>query len=362
MLKYLFLFIMLMHGLIHFMGFAKAYGYGEIKQPTLPISKPAGSLWMLTTFLFIAATILFLLKNQYWIYAALPAVIFSQILIVMVWKDAKWGTIANLIIFIVAVLAFTSLQFEKLFRADVKKYLAQTNATTILTEADMQHLPPPVQRYLGYSNVIGKPKPYNMHVVFEGQLRSKEKDWFSFTSEQYNFFDAPTRLFFMKAKMFGISVPGYHRYENKKALMNIKLFGLIDVVKIEDENLAKGETVTVFNDMCLMAPGFLADKRITWEYMNDTTAKAIFTNGSIKVSAVLYFNQQGQLIDFISNDRYETNTKQWLPFSTPVSEYKTINNMNLISYGEAIWHYPDSAFVYGKFLTKKIEYNVTSIQ
>lgn len=362
MLKYLFLFIMLMHGLIHFMGFAKAYGYGGTRQLTLPISKSVGSLWMLTAFLFIAATILFLFKNEYWIYVAIPAAILSQLLIVMVWKDAKWGTIANLIIFIVAILAFTSLQFEKTFYADVKKHLQKINTTDLLTEADMQHLPPHVQRYLRYSNVIGKPKPFNMHVVFEGQMRSKEKDWFSFTSEQYNFFDEPTRLFFMKAKMFGISLPGYHRYENKKALMNIKLFGLIDVVKIEDENLAKGETVTVLNDMCLMAPGFLADKRITWEHINDTTAKAIFTNGSIKVSAVLYFNQQGQLIDFISNDRYETNTKQWLPFSTPVSEYKAINNMNLISYGEAIWHYPDSAFVYGKFLTKKIEYNVTSIQ
>lgn len=362
MLKYLFLFFMLTHGFIHFMGFAKAYGYGTMKQLTLPITKPVGSLWMFTAFLLIAATVLFLLKKESWIYLAVPGAVLSQILIVMVWKDAKWGTVANLILLFVAVLAFTTLQFEKVFRADVNKLFEQKNATVILTEDDMQYLPPPVQRYLRYSNVIGKPKPNNMHVVFEGEMRSKGKEWFSFTSEQYNFFGEPTRLFLMKAKMFGITVPGYHSYQQQKALMNIKLFGLIDIVKIKDENLAKGETVTVFNDMCLMAPGFLIDKRIAWEPMNDTTAKATLTNGTIKVSAVLYFNQQGQLIDFISNDRYETNSKQWLPFSTPVSEYKTLNNMNLISYGEAVWHYPDSAFVYGKFRTKKIEYNVSSIK
>jgi hypothetical protein len=362
MLKYILAFVIVLHGLIHFMGFAKAFGYGDMKQLTLPVSKPVGSLWMLTAFLFIAATALLLLKKEAWIYVAAASVILSQILIVMVWKDAKWGTVANLIILIVSFLAFTSLRFEKTFRANVQKHLAKTTSTYILTEADLQHLPTPVQRYLHYSNIIGKPKPGNMHVVFEGEMRSKGKDWFQFTSEQYNFFDEPTRLFFMKANMFGISVPGYHRYESKKALMNIKLFGLIDVVKIEDENLAKGETVTVFNDMCLMAPGFLTDKRITWEPMNDTTVKATLTNGAIKVSAVLYFNKDGQLIDFISNDRYETNTKQWLPFSTPVSEYKAISNMNLISYGEAVWHYPDSAFVYGKFRTQKIEYNISSVK
>lgn len=362
MLKYLFLFIMLMHGLIHFMGFAKAYGYGDMKQLTLPISKPAGILWMLTAFLFITAAILFLLKKEFWIYVAIPTAILSQLLIVMVWKDAKWGTIANLTILVVAVLTFTSLQFEKTFRADVQRHLQKSNPPAILTEADLKHLPTPVQRYLRYSNVIGKPKPNNMHVLFEGEIRSKGKDWFKFTSEQYNFFDEPTRLFFMNATMFGITVPGYHRYQNQTALMNIKLFGLIDVVKIEDENLAKGETVTVFNDMCLMAPGFLTDKRIAWGLMNDSTAKATFTNGAIKVSAVLYFNQHGQLIDFISNDRYETNNKLCMPFSTPVSEYKNINGMNLMNYGEAVWHYPDSAFVYGKFRTKKIEYNVSSLK
>lgn len=362
MLKYFFAFIILMHGLIHFMGFAKANGYGDMKQLTLPISKPFGSLWMLTAFLFIAATILFLLKKEYWFYLAVPAAILSQILIIMVWKDAKWGTIANLIIFVVAVLAFTTVKFEKVFRADVQRHLQKSNATSILTETDVQYLPAPVQRYLRHSNVIGKPRPGNMHVVFEGEMRSKGKDWFRFTSEQYNFFEEPTRLFFMKATMFGVTVPGYHRYQQQKALMNIKLFGLIDIVKIGDKDLAKGETVTVFNDMCLMAPASLVDKQITWEPIDDTKAKATFTNGDIKVSAVLYFNQQGQLIDFISNDRFETNTRQWLPFSTPVSEYKTISNMNLISYGEAIWHYPDTAFTYGKFRTKKIDYNISSIK
>jgi hypothetical protein len=363
MLKYLFLFFMLTHGFIHFMGFAKAYGYGDMKQLTQPISKPTGSLWMLAAFLFITAAVLFLLKKDSWMFIALPAVVISQVLIIMVWKDAKWGTIANFLILVVALLSFTTWRFEQKFKGDVKRLFLQTPSDVkLITETDLHHLPQPVQQYLRYCGVVGTPYPHNMYVKFAGEMRSRERDWFSFTSEQYNFFDKPSRLFFMKGKMFGLTVPGYHRYENQKALMHIKLFGLIDVVNIDGPEITKGETVTVFNDMCLMAPGFLIDKRIAWEPMNDTTAKATLTNGTIKVSAVLYFNQQGQLIDFISNDRYETNSKQWLPFSTPVSEYKTLNNMNLISYGEAVWHYPDSAFVYGKFRTKKIEYNVSSIK
>jgi hypothetical protein len=169
-------------------------------------------------------------------------------------------------------------------------------------------------------------------------------------------------LFFMKAKMFGITIPGCHRYEHQKAMMNIKLFGLFDIVKIQNKEITKGETVTILNDMCLMAPATLLSRQLEWEAIDSLTAKVIFTNGAITVSAVLYFNKNGQLIDFISNDRYDTNSQQTFPFSTPVSEYQPMYGMNLISYGEAIWHYNDTPFVYGKFNVKEIEYNRSTLK
>ena len=102
MLKYIFSFIILIHGLIHFMGFAKAFGYGNITQLG-EVSKPMGSLWLITAFLFIAVTILFLLKKDAWALTGIVAAILSQLLIITVWKDAKFGTIANLIILITAI-------------------------------------------------------------------------------------------------------------------------------------------------------------------------------------------------------------------------------------------------------------------
>lgn len=49
-------------------------------------------------------------------------------------------------------------------------------------------------------------------------------------------------------------------------------------------------------------------------------------------------------------------------FSTPVKEYTQINERNVIKYGEAVWHYPDGEFVYGKFYLKSIEYNVADFK
>ena len=361
MLKYIFAFILFLHGLIHFMGFAKAYNYGNITQLTKDISKPSGLLWFLAATLMLLATFLFLFKKEGWPYIAIIAVIISQILIISTWQDAKFGTTANVMIMLVAIVGIASRNFEKTYIKDVKTHLLETGTiqNSLLTEGDIKHLPLPVQHYIRYSNVLNKPKVKNVRVVFDGEMREKGKDWFKFQSVQYNFFDNPARLFFMKAKMFGLPVLGYHCYQNEKAAMQIKLLGLFNVVNIKGAEMNKAETVTVFNDLCLMAPAALIDKRIEWETIDDLSAKATFTNGSNKITAILYFNKQGQLINFTSDDRYAIGDMKQYRFSTPVKNYTQINGINIWNYGEAVWHYPDGEFVYGKFTLKSIEYNVT---
>ena len=119
--------MLLVHGLIHFMGFAKAYNYGNITQLTKYISKTNGSLWLFVTILFVVATVLFLLKKESWTYIAITAVAISQILIISNWGDAKFGSITNIIILLVAIAAWGSQHYESTFRNDVKFHLLEVS-------------------------------------------------------------------------------------------------------------------------------------------------------------------------------------------------------------------------------------------
>ena len=363
MLKYLLPIILFAHGLLHILGFAKAFNYADITQLSKYISKPNGIFWLLTALLFITAAILCLLKKEGWEYVAFAAVVISEVLIISVWHDAKFGTILNIIIFVFTISSWANFHFEMDFKKDVDNHMAETNFVTndLLMDADINSLPFPVQKYIRYSGAVNKPKVKNMKIVFDGEMREKGKDFFKFTSVQYNFFDEPTRLFFMKAKMYGVPVPGYHCYQNKRATMQIKPLGLFNVVNIKGTEMNKAETVTVFNDMCLMAPASLIDKRIVWTAIDSFTAKANFTNGTNSITAVLYFNEQGQLINFISDDRYAVNEMKQYRFSTPVKDYTQINGRNIWNYGETVWHYPEGEFVYGKFTLKSIEYNLAEM-
>jgi len=226
-MRIVFLLIVLLHGLIHFMGFAKAFDYGNMVQFTKEISKPMGLLWLLTGLLFIVSAVLNLIKKDTWPILAIIAVLVSQILIFTVWKDAKFGTIANVIILLAAIIGFAMHNFENRYKKDVLFAMGTTNfRDEIITEKNLETLPLQVQNYLRYVGVVGKPKIKNVKAMFEGEMRDKGKDWFRFTSEQYNFFDSPTRLFFMKAKVSGLPTHGYHSYKENRARMLIKLLSL----------------------------------------------------------------------------------------------------------------------------------------
>jgi len=110
-----------------------------------------------------------------------------------------------------------------------------------------------------------------------------------------------------------------------------------------------------------MAPATLIDPRIEWLETDGLNVKAKFTNGHIAITATLYFNKTGELANFISNDRYSTDEGKKLPWSTPLHDYRLINNHLLPGYAETIYTYPDRNFIYGKFSIEEITYNFDAI-
>lgn len=362
-MKYLFGIMLLAHGLIHLSGHTEVLHTGSITQMTKVLSKPAGITGMIATSFLLSSSIMFFLDKSYWPYFAILGVIASQTLILMVWDDAKFGTIVNVIILIVALLTWSSQRFEAQFYRDVESQFNKSHSAknNMLTESDVRHLPAPVKNYLRYVDVLNKPHVKNVRIMFDGSMRGKNKEWFDFYSIQYNFFDHPARFFFMKANIWGITIQGYHKYLDGNATMDIRLFGLFPLFSVQGSEMNVAETVTFFNDMCLFAPASLIDKHIEWNEVDEWSASATFSNGPHQITATLYFDESGQLVNFISDDRYDINEKKQYRFSTPVKDYQLFAGIRAPSYGEAIWHYPEGEFIYGKFILKTIDFNVNDM-
>ncbi len=357
-----FLVLLVLHALIHMVWFAHAFGWVELPYFDKDISGMVGFSWLLASFFFIGSAIQLGKQKANWFHPALMGVLISQMWIFSNWEDTKFGSFVNLLVLVGILIGFSKSAFEGRFKEDVKAMLENLRLSgSILREADLKPLPDLVQEYIRRSGAVGKPKTENFYLEFDGEMRREGEPWFKFTSRQYSFIPRPARFFFMKARVKGVSTQGYHFYHPPSAKMTIKALSVFPVVKTDVPEMFPTETVTFLNDLCLFAPGALIDDRISWEKLDELSVRAVFAFKELRIAAVLYFNTEGDLIDFRSEDRYEIQQMKPLPFNTPVKDYREFDGIRVPSYGEAIWHYSDGPFIYGKFRLKTLRYNLSEM-
>ena len=365
-MKWVLAVLLVVHGLIHLMGFAKAFGLGRTLPLQQPISRPVGLLWLLAAVLFVTSALLLLAAARWWWVPAAPAVLVSQALVFTAWSDAKFGTVANVITLVplvVSLMEYSESSFRSIYRREVVAGLSRAAAAAQpITPSDLAHLPAPVRRYLEYVGVVGKDRVHGFRARFRGEIRSKpDAGWMPFEADQTSFFDPPARLFLIRSSMAGIPFDALHLYVGPNATMQVKIASLLQIVDARGPEMNQSETVTVFNDMCVLAPATLVDRAIRWEEVDDRTARATYSNAGNTISAVLRFDDEGRLVDFHSDDRYQSaDGKTYVKYrwSTPLRDYRDFGGHRLARAGEAIWQMPDGPLTYGRFELVELEYNV----
>jgi len=360
--------VLILHGVIHAAGFAKAYRLAELPQLASPIARPTGVIWLLAAVGFVATAALLVAGARVWAVVGIVAVFVSQALIASDFRDARLGTIVNAALLVIIALALADLRPSSLrsrYRDDARSLgaAAAAVAPSPVTEADLGRLPPLVQTYLRRAGVVGRPHVHRLRAVFKGRFRrSPDAPWMPMSAEQRNFLQpGPARLFFMKAAQWGVPFVAYHRYAGSEATMQVRVAGVLEVVDASGPVMTQSETVTLLNDMCVLAPAMLVDAPVTWKTIGDHQVEASYANAGHTVSAILTFDANGDLAGFVSGDRYQSDgkTERRLPWSTPLADYRDFGPARLAARGEARWREgePAAEWTYGDFVLQRIAYN-----
>jgi hypothetical protein len=353
-----------LHGLIHLLGPATAFGWADVGQLRAPIPPAAGLLWLAAAALLIAAATGLVLRAPWWWYPALPGVLLSQGLIVTAWGDAKFGTLANAIIAIpllVAALDARPSSFRSRFEHDRNALLAgATLEPPLVTEADLAPLPPLMQAYLERMGVVGRARVRTLRVTFKAQMRSSATSpWMRATATQYECVDPPARLFYMNASRMGLPFDIFHRYVDGAATFQVRIAGLLSMVDKRGTGITHDETVTLMNDVLVMAPAAVLGLPFTFETLGERSLRATFRNAGFTVSAVLTFDDAGDLVGFVSTDRAHAREGGAATWSTPISGYREVDGIRIGTLGDANWIEPSGEWTYGRFEITSIAYNVT---
>ena len=354
-----------LHGAVHLIGFAKAFELVPSPKREAVIPRPLGLLWLLAATAYLAAAILLFAWPERWWVAGLVGLIASQTAIVSDWKDAKVGTVVNAIIMLplaVALLDLRSSSLRSVYRHEVDRGLAREGVAAVVTESDIAALPPLLQTYLRRTGAVGRPRVQDLRARWHGQMRNgHDTPWMDVRVEQYEFFDDPTRLFYMRGTRRGFGFDGLHVYKDGVATMQVRVASVFTMVDGRGPEMNRSETVTLFNDMCLLAPGSLVDAKVAWRTLDDHKVSGTFTNAGSTVSAELFFDADGDLVDFLSHDRDQSAdgvTYRNLPWSTPVRDYRDFGGVRVAAHGDAVWHEPEGEFVYARFDLDELRVNV----
>jgi hypothetical protein len=127
----------------------------------------------------------------------------------------------------------------------------------------------------------------------------------------------------------------------------------------------RSETVTILNDLCILAPAVLIDPALRWEHSDASSAHVAFSRGAHTIRATLHFNDAGELVDFVSDDRSRASPdgKTFMPerWSTPLNEYRMFEARRVGTRGKALTHAREGTFAYGEFALQSVDYNISSV-
>lgn len=366
-MRIVFLVLVLVHALIHVLGFVKAFGFKEVKELSLFISKPFGLLWLLTALLFLLYAILYLSGSKWGWILGLSAVLLSQLLIIVFWKDAKFATIPNLIILFVALMAMGSFFFTEIARKERKKIIEQSSFSNdqSLSGEDLRSLPAPVQRWLRTCGIVGKPPITLARVEQEAKmkLREDQEDWMEATALQFTTIDRPAFIWTTDVKMNDLlSFKGRDKFEEGRGEMLIKLNSLIKIVDAKGEKIDQGALQRFLGEM-VWFPSMAMSPYISWEELDDLSAKASMEHQGTSGSGTFYFNEEGDFIRFTAL-RYkggdeEAKKHEWV---LDVEEYSDFEGIRIPSKMTASWMLESGKWTWLDLEIKDIVYNENALK
>lgn len=351
------------HGIIHLFGFLKAFGVYEFNAISQSISKFSGFVWLLTFVLFVVAIVLLLFKSNYWWLSGFLAVLLSQVLIFNYWSDTKFGTIANLIILIYVITAYSSFRFKNKISEERKDLFKNSEPVSkkVITEETISELPSVVQKWLINSGTVGKSPISNVHLVQELKLKMKpeQSEWNHGIAEQYFTIQPPAFNWNITTQMNSIiNIAGRDKFENGNGEMTIKLFSLIPVANAKNHKKVNQATLQRYLAEIVWFPSASLSPYISWESLDENSAKATMEFKGTKGLGEFHFDEKGNFKKFVAMRYQDIDAEERTEWRVIATKTEERNGIKIPIECEASWILESGKWTWLKLKITNINYDI----
>jgi len=251
-----------------------------------------------------------------------------------------------------------------LYSSEVARELSEhpPTATAALSETDIAPLPEPVQRYLRYAGHLGREIPLNAEVEWaESAIRlGPDRPWMKLTTRQFNSVSEPMRAAYMRGRIAGVvPMEGRDLYQDGKGRMLIRVARLFIVGDDAGREMDQSALVTILAE-ALFVPGYALQPYITWEPVDERTARATIRHRDTAAAGVFHFDADGAFTRFETEDRYQGTGEgaQRVRWSVDVLDYADRDGMRIPGQVRGTWHPEEGDFEYWRGRIAAVRFNV----
>lgn len=221
-------------------------------------------------------------------------------------------------------------------------------------------LPAPVRRYMLYTGVLGQPWTRTAKVTYSGHFRmGANKPWMPIKAVQTYSTNPPA--FHWKAGFSIAGLPlmqGDDTYRGGHGHMFGKLAGIRTIFDARSDEMDQGTMIRYLNEITWFPIAYLSPF-IQWQAVDDHCADVTFSDAGKSVSARMYFDDEGRMMNFVAR-RYREHDGHYTlnTWSTPMTAYGKMAGLNLPIRGIGVWNLPEGDLPYINIELKSVEYNL----
>jgi hypothetical protein len=135
----------------------------------------------------------------------------------------------------------------------------------------------------------------------------------------------------------------------------MRLLGLFTVARDSGPAMNHGGLLRYLNELMWFPAGAISPY-ITWDAIDETSARATMSYGGVSAPATFVFDAQGRLTTMVA-DRFDRDDGRVNPWSTPITEYGTFDGVRIPVAGEAVYARAPGDFPYIRVRITALEYN-----
>ncbi|HET7246417.1 MAG TPA: DUF6544 family protein [Streptosporangiaceae bacterium] len=230
--------------------------------------------------------------------------------------------------------------FSRLVHSDVQALAgrASRGKAVVVTEDMLGGLPEPVQRYLRYTGIVGKPAAGTVYLRQQGRVRLAGQRWIPLQAQEWFSVRPPGFVWDATMRVAGIPV-GRARdmYQGGQGRMLVKAASLVTVADVEGEEMDQGSMMRYLSEV-MWFPSALLEDNISFQAIDAASARVTLTDHGKAATATLLFDAAGRLTNFVAR-RYAIagKSRDFQTWSVPVADYGEFEGLRLPARVKAVW-------------------------